>query len=257
MAAGLAADHDRAAAAAPPGWRRYRLRDLERLPAGVRRHALARVPGPEKEAILAGDEAASERLLKAMFWTFVYHLDPALWDRLAAVEPAHPALLDSIEVPPGRVIDVGAGSGRLTGHLIHSAAEVIAVEPSIGLGRLLRRRWPAVEVIGAWAEALPLPDACADLTASCAAFGPDPAVLAELERITRPGAEVVLIGPRDPDWFEAHGWLRRSFPPVPAGRHDRWIDEFFGAPDPPHELFALRVAGPGSNRAAPGIGPGR
>jgi hypothetical protein len=71
--------------------------------------------------------------------------------------------------------------------------------------------------------------------------GPDASVLNELERVTEVGGEIVLISPEQPEWFEGHGWRRRSFDPLPAPPHDDWIDSFFGRPDPPHELVSRRV----------------
>ncbi|HEX2648101.1 MAG TPA: hypothetical protein VHO95_12810, partial [Candidatus Dormibacteraeota bacterium] len=76
---------------------------------------------------------------------------------------------------------------------------------------------------------------------ACGAFGPDPQVLAELVRVTAPGGSIVLINPEDPAWFEDHDWDRITAPPVEALPHAAWIDDFFGQPDPPRELVALRV----------------
>ena len=50
-----------------------------------------------------------------------------------------------------------------------------------------------------------------------------------------------MISPEDPDWFEAQGWTRVSAPPAAAPDHPAWLDEFFGALDPPHELVMTRV----------------
>lgn len=237
-------DYNQAVATAPPGWRRYRVQDLGRLPHRIRSHELERLPEAEIAAMKAGHEAAGERVVRAMFWTLVYHLDPALWDCLAAVEPIHPDVLAAIDTPRGRVIEAGAGSGRLTRHLARFARELIAIEPSSGLRRLLSRRLPQVRIINAVAEALPVADGWADLTAACGSFGPDPAVLGELKRVTRRGAQVVLISPEEPEWFEANGWVRQSFAPISPAAHDPWIDDFFGVPDPPHEVVSLRVGDP-------------
>jgi len=66
-----------------------------------------------------------------------------------------------------RALDVGAGSGRLTYHLTHHAALVAAVEPSLGLLRLLRYRLPHVQAVAGWAESLPVRDGWSQLTAAC------------------------------------------------------------------------------------------
>ena len=205
--------------------------DIARLPDAVRRRELARVPKGESE----------ERVVRALFWTLVYHLEPERWDELARAEPIAPALIEMLPRDLALTVDVGAGSGRLTQHLATRAGEVVAVEPAAGLGAILRRRLPRVRVVAGWAEALPLADHRAQLAAACGAFGPDDAVLSELRRVTAPGGVVALISPEQPEWFEARGWRRlRTDPPVLPPRAE-WLDGFFGPPDPPHELVMTTV----------------
>lgn len=224
-------DFEQAVETAPPGWRHFRTQDIARLPRAVRDHEMARVP--------VG--VASERMVRGLFWTLVYHLEPEKWDELARHEPIHPELLEALPDSAAVGVDVGAGSGRLTQHLVSRCEQVIAVEPSAGLRGILSRRLPDVRTIAGWVESLPLEDRCAQLTAACGAFGPEPDVLTELRRITAPGGVIALISPESPEWFEAAGWKRISAPPLPAPDHPRWIDEFFGPLDPPHELVMTRV----------------
>ena len=224
-------DYEEAVAKAPPGWRHFTADDIARLPKEVLEHEMARVPPGESE----------ERMVRGLFWTLVYHLEPGKWAELARFEPIHPdlvaALPDSIEV----AVDVAAGSGRLTQHLVTRARHVIAIEPSEGLRAMLARRLPQVTALAGWAESLPLDDGIAELTSACGAFGPDPAVLAELRRVTAAGGHVALLSPEDPEWFESHGWRRVTVPAFRAPDHPAWIDEFFGPLDPPHELVMSRV----------------
>ena len=234
-------EYERAVETAPPGWRHFTISDLDRLPAWVRDHELARVPDAERDLLAAGDREVGERVLRAFFWTLVYHLEPERWDELARAEPIHPDLLAALPTAPGRVLEIGAGSGRLTAHLAERCTSLIAIEPSAGLRRLLRRRLADVRVVAAWAEALPFQDAWSQLTAACGSLGPDPSVLHELERVTGSGGEIVLISPEQPEWFEGNGWRRLSFDPLPAPPHDDWIDSFFGPLDPPHELVSKRI----------------
>jgi SAM-dependent methyltransferase len=224
-------DYEETVASAPAGWRRFTMRDVERLPRAVRDHETARMPAGEPE----------ERILRALFWTLVYHLEPLLWDELARSEPIAAELIAALPVDGGIALDVGAGSGRLTQHLRAIAGRVVAVEPSAGLRELLGRRLPDVDVVAGWAERLPFTDGSARLTTACGAFGPDPAVLDELARVTAPGGTVALISPEHPEWFEAHGWRRVvvARPPVPP--HRRELDALFGPPDPPHEMVSRRV----------------
>lgn len=226
-------DYEQAVETAPPGWRHFTIDDVSRLPEAVRVHEMARVPRGEP----------GERIVRALFWTLVYHLEPEKWDELARCEPIHPALLDALPRGAGLGLDVGAGSGRLTQHLVTRCDHVVAFEPSARLGLLLARRLPGVHTVAAWAEALPIDHHRSQLTAACGAFGPDPAILAELRRVTAPGGVLALISPESPEWFEANGWERLTAPPARAPDHPRWIDEFFGPPDPPHEMVMTRVGG--------------
>lgn len=234
-------DYERAVEQAPPGWRQFGIEDLAHLPSVVRRHELESVPRPERELLDAGDAAAVERVRRAFFWTFVYHLQPERWDALAQVEPIHPKVLAALPAFSRRSIDVGAGSGRLTQHLLSRCEHLVAVEPSAGLRAIIKDRLPTVEVVAGWAEALPLEDRCSDLTAACGALGPEPDVMRELERVTEVGGLIALISPECPEWFEAHGWSRLTAAKIPPLDHEPWIDEFFGAPDPPRELLTKRV----------------
>jgi len=228
-------DYASAVALAPPGWKRFSILDVDRLPASVRRHALAMIPDEDWQLAGARDPAAVERVLRASFWTLVYHLEPQRWDRLSQVEPIAPALVADL-AHVQRALDVGAGSGRLTYHLTHRAALVAAVEPSLGLLRLLRYRLPHVHALAGWAESLPVRDGWSQLTATCGAFGPDPKVLDELERVTGEGGVIALINPEEPEWFVSHGWARHDVAPARVKPHDRSIDDFFGPPDPPRVL---------------------
>src|SRR6266550_9444929 len=139
-------DFEEAVAKAPAGWRHFRVEDIDRLPIAVRAHELARVPRGETE----------ERILRGLFWTFVYHLAPDRWDELARHEPIAVGLLDALPQQVLTAVDVGAGSGRLTEHLATRTRRIIAVEPSAGLRALLTRRLPRVNVLAGWAERLPL-----------------------------------------------------------------------------------------------------
>ncbi|HYR50874.1 MAG TPA: class I SAM-dependent methyltransferase [Candidatus Eisenbacteria bacterium] len=234
-------DYERAVASAPPGWRQFGVEDLNRLPKAVRRHELKSIPRPERQLLDAGDPAAAERVRRAFFWTFVYHLQPERWDALAQVEPIHPDVIAALPEFLRRGLDIGAGSGRLTQHLVRRCEHVVAVEPSAGLRAILEGRLPAVEVVAGWADALPLGDRSSDLTAACGALGPEPAVVRELERVTAVGGLIALISPECPEWFEAHGWSRLTAATIAPLDHEAWIDDFFGAPDPPHELLTRRV----------------
>ena len=115
--------------------------------------------------------------------------------------PEYPAdaiawLAEQLDLRAGRtVLDLGAGTGKLTRALVPTGAHVIAVEPGEQMLAELRRVVPDVEArIGA-AEAIPLADDSVDAVTVGQAFHwfrHDEAV-PELHRVLRPGGAVALI----------------------------------------------------------------
>jgi len=115
--------------------------------------------------------------------------------------PEYPAeaiawLAQQLDLRAGRtVLDLGAGTGKLTRALVSTGARVIAVEPGEAMLAQLRRVVPGVEArIGA-AEAIPLPDGSMDAITVGQAFHwfrHDEAV-PELHRVLKAGGAVALI----------------------------------------------------------------
>lgn len=69
----------------------------------------------------------------------------------------------AFEPAPGRrVLDLGAGTGKLTATLLALGVEVVAVEPDPAMRAELRRALPTVRALSGSAEAIPLSDACVD-----------------------------------------------------------------------------------------------
>jgi SAM-dependent methyltransferase len=66
------------------------------------------------------------------------------------------------DAPGPRVLDLGAGTGKLTGTLLRLGADVVAVEPDQAMVTELRRALPAVHALPGSAEAIPLPDGSVD-----------------------------------------------------------------------------------------------
>jgi SAM-dependent methyltransferase len=80
---------------------------------------------------------------------------------------AQAAVRWALEPAPGpRVLDLGAGTGKLTAALVALGAEVIAVEPDPAMLTELRRALPAVRALPGSAEAVPLPDGSVDAVLS-------------------------------------------------------------------------------------------
>lgn len=76
---------------------------------------------------------------------------------------AQAAVRWALEPAPGlRVLDLGAGTGKLTTTLLALGVEVIAVEPDPAMLSELRRSLPHVRALQGSAEAIPLPDASVD-----------------------------------------------------------------------------------------------
>jgi len=85
-------------------------------------------------------------------------LEPVAARRLLSAGPGRPPP----QASPLRVVDLGAGTGKLTATLVHLGAEVTAVEPDARMLAELRRELPAVRSEPGSAEDIPLPDGCAD-----------------------------------------------------------------------------------------------
>jgi SAM-dependent methyltransferase len=108
---------------------------------------------------------------------------------------AHAAVHWALAPAPGpRVLDLGAGTGKLTATLVELGADVTAVEPDPAMLAELRRELPAVRALPGSAEAIPLPDASVDaVLAGNAMHWFDMAVAGpEIARVLAPGG--ILAG---------------------------------------------------------------
>ncbi|MDQ4081646.1 MAG: class I SAM-dependent methyltransferase [Actinomycetota bacterium] len=97
--------------------------------------------------------------------------------------------------PRSTVVDLAAGTGKLTRMLLRTGARVIAVEPVDGMRAKLADALPSVEALPGVAENLPLPDRSADAITVAQAFhwfATDEA-LAEMARVLRPRGALGLI----------------------------------------------------------------
>jgi SAM-dependent methyltransferase len=105
-------------------------------------------------------------------------------------------LWTELGLEPGRaVLDVAAGTGKLTRELVPSGAIVIAVEPVPAMRAVLERVAPGVRALDGTAEALPLDDGTVDAVVVAQAFHwfDGPAAVAEFHRVLRPNGRFGLI----------------------------------------------------------------
>ena len=116
------------------------------------------------------------------------------------------------------VLDVAAGTGKLTRLLLATGAAVVAVEPVAEMRAMLAATSPGAVVLDGTAEALPLPDGAVDAVTVAQAFHwfDGPRALAELARVLRPGRALsVVYNHRDRD----AAWLAEVNRLVELHRH--------------------------------------
>ncbi len=93
-----------------------------------------------------------------------------------------------------RLLDIGAGTGRLSGPLVQAGYDLIAVEPLAAMRAILAPNIGAERALAGHAEALPLDDASVDGAVCADAWHWFDGARAadELERVVRPGGGVVI-----------------------------------------------------------------
>jgi SAM-dependent methyltransferase len=128
------------------------------------------------------------------------------------------------------VVDLAAGTGKLTAALLSTGARVVAVEPSEGMLAVLRKAAPEAEALAGTAERIPLADASADSVLVAQAFHwfEHDVALPEIHRVLRPGAGLGLVFNRRVLEHPAHAALERAISPwgsdTPRHRDRPWAD---------------------------------
>lgn len=157
-----------------------------------------------------------------------------LLDRIAAELPLRPT---------AHVLDLGAGTGKLTRLLVPRFARVIAVEPDEAMQALVEELVPEAAVVGGVADAIPIADDSVDCVFCAEAFHwfASRPVLDELARVLRPRGAVVLlwnvptrevepIVPPAADRLIEEAIERGGEPGLPRVLAGAWREPFAGAP---------------------------
>jgi SAM-dependent methyltransferase len=118
-----------------------------------------------------------------------------------AIEPA-------LKAPDAalHVLDLGAGTGKLSASLVALGHRVTAVEPDDDMLGELRARVPGATALSGGAEDIPLPDASVDAVVAGQAFHwfDQERALPEIARVLRPGGSLAALWNTDDDRI---GWV--------------------------------------------------
>jgi len=146
-------------------------------------------PGPELARVL-GD--------KSLLGRSGFSTGSALYERARPgySDEAVDHLVDRLAIVPGsRVLDIAAGTGKLTRELVARGASAVASEPSASMREVFATAVPGTPQVGATAEALPLADRSFDAVTVAQAFHwfDAPVALTEIARVLRPGGGLGLV----------------------------------------------------------------
>ena len=146
------------------------------------------------------DRQAEVSVLSTIEDLLVYVVDPAIYDSLEFNNWDSTELTALVDFTGKTVIDVGAGTGRLTMVAAEKAATVFAVEPVTNLRRYIKQKaqksgFKNIYCVDGLITDLPFPDEFADVTISGHVFGDLPdQEFCEMMRVTRSGGMVILMG---------------------------------------------------------------
>jgi SAM-dependent methyltransferase len=155
--------------------------------------------------------------------------------------PGYPAeavswLVDQLALRPGRrVLDLAAGTGKLTRSLLDSGALVIAVEPVEGMRTTLARAVPGADVVAGVAQAMPLSTGSVDAltVAQAMHWFAHEAAVAEMHRVLRPGSQLAVVWNRRDLTDPLQAALDRLMAPLrgdaPSGTSGAWRRALEGA----------------------------
>jgi SAM-dependent methyltransferase len=122
------------------------------------------------------------------------------------------------------VLDLGAGTGKLTRLLVPAFERVVAVEPAEAMRGLLTAFCAGAEVLSGTGHEIPLAEASVDAVFAAQAYHwfDDERAIAEIARVLRPRGALVLMwnlpaGPWEPSTASAEELLSEHEPKVDLG----------------------------------------
>jgi SAM-dependent methyltransferase len=139
-------------------------------------------------------------------------------------------------LPLRRVLDLGAGTGKLTRQLVALGVDVVAVEPGDAMRAVLERVVPQAQALAGSAERIPLPDTSVDAVTVGQAFhwfrmGE---ALAEMHRVLRPGGGFALLWNQwddgDPLLNELNDLIQRLRPQGMRDSREAWEEALDTSP---------------------------
>jgi len=167
----------------------------------------------------------------------VHRTATAFSDAATVYEQARPgyppealAWLDrQLALGPGRrVLDLAAGTGKLTRELLARGATVVAVEPVEGMRRTLATTVPGAMVVAGVAQAIPLGTATVDAVTVAQALHwfATPRAVGEMHRVLRPGSRLAVVWNRRDLSDPLQAELQRLMAPLqgdtPSGTSGEW-----------------------------------
>jgi SAM-dependent methyltransferase len=135
--------------------------------------------------------------------------------------------------PAGTILDLAAGTGKLTRQLLPFAERVVAVDPSERMLDVLRSQLPSVSASAGTADAIPLPGGSVDAVVVGEAFHwfGNAAACREIARVLKPRGGLALLWNRSIPAASGSSWqaavealsapYREAAGPFPA---ERWQD---------------------------------
>ena len=152
--------------------------------------------------------------------------------------------IDAVGLPADAVVlDLAAGTGKLTRQLVPRFARVIAVEPLDGMRAVLERVVPKAEALRGSADAIPLAEDSVDAVFVGEAFHwfANELAVAEIARVLRPRgvlailfnqADAELDPPLPPAFHDAYDAIAIQKPPEYRVRSGLWRVPFPGPFEP-------------------------